>query len=302
MEDSFDPKWQQDLDAYFLQWFYISDIPFHAARRPEYNTFRSHLATCPPRVHPSLPNHRLICGDGIVLQHKDVAEMLAMLERDVAATGATILTDGRKSITVHQIVNFLAVGSSGAYLLRTVQRDGAEQDTVSVVVRRWKKVFDDFGVENVNAIRTDSAGTYVAIAKLLTRFSTRHPAKGQTAPSSASSGTSGRGWELIYPVQTRFATHYLMLERLLERRHALEDMMISDEWLRQPWRRSLWLQLPWVRQQVRFAAFWDDVEDIVELMTPVMQLLRRLDRGARVMSRLWSWSERVIQRVAQAPS
>ncbi|GBG67932.1 hypothetical protein CBR_g1051 [Chara braunii] len=126
MEESFDPKWQQDLDAYFLQWFYVSGIPFHAAGRSEYNTFRRHLATCPPRVHPTLPNLRHISGDGIVQQHKDVVEMLATLRRDVAAIGATILTDGRKSITADEIVNFLAAGSSGAYLLRTVQRDGAE--------------------------------------------------------------------------------------------------------------------------------------------------------------------------------
>ncbi|GBG65885.1 hypothetical protein CBR_g54176 [Chara braunii] len=79
-------------------------------------------------------------------------------------------------------------------------------------------------------------------------------------------------------------------------------MMISDEWLRQPWRWSLWLRSQWVRQQVRSAAFWDNVEGIVELITPMMQLLRRLDRGGGVMSRLWSWSERVIQRVAQAPT
>ncbi|GBG83108.1 hypothetical protein CBR_g36726 [Chara braunii] len=306
MEESFDPKWQQDLDAYFLQWFYVSSIPFHAAGRPEYNTFRRYLATCPSRVHPTLPNLPRISGDGIVQQHKDVAEMLATQRRDVAATGATILTDGRKSIIADQIVNFLAVGSSGAYLLRIVQRVGTEQDTATVVVRQLKKVLNDFGLENVNATCTDSVGIYVAGAKLLAkdkdlrysritwlpRFSARHTAKGQTASSSASSGTSGRGRKLICPVQTRFATHYLMLERLLERRHALEEMIISDEWLRQPWRRSLWLQSRWVRQQIRFTAFWDDVQDIVEFMTPVMELLRRLDRGGHVMSRLWSWLER----------
>ncbi|GBG72822.1 hypothetical protein CBR_g12389 [Chara braunii] len=216
------------------------------------------------------------------------------------------LTDDRKSISADQIVNFLAAGSSGAYLLRRVQRDGAEQDTAAVVVQRWKKVLNDFSLENVNAICTDSVGTYIEAAKLLAqdkdlryshitwlpcavhvcnlmlsdigkdgrdgvvghredtiiraravvrfirshraalalfrRFFARHTAKGQTAQSSASRGTSGRGRELIYPVQTRFATHYLMLERLLERCHALEEMMINDEWLRQLWRRSLWLQ------------------------------------------------------------
>ncbi|GBG82042.1 hypothetical protein CBR_g34225 [Chara braunii] len=105
MEDAFDPKWQLDFDTYFLQWFHITGIPFYAARRPEYNTFRQHLTTCPPRVHPSLRNYRLLCGEGIVEMHRGVAEMLAGLRRDVVATG--------KSISADQIVNFLAGGSSG---------------------------------------------------------------------------------------------------------------------------------------------------------------------------------------------
>ncbi|GBG70832.1 hypothetical protein CBR_g8132 [Chara braunii] len=128
----------------------------------EYNMFRRHIATCPPRVHLSLPNLHRISGDGIVEQHKGVAEMLTAMRRDVAATGATILTDGRKSITTDQIVNFLADGSSRAYLLRTVLRDRVEQDKAEVVVRRWKMIFDDFGVGNVNVICTDSAGTSIA--------------------------------------------------------------------------------------------------------------------------------------------
>ncbi|GBG81270.1 hypothetical protein CBR_g31942 [Chara braunii] len=98
-----------------------------------------------------------------------VVEMVAAVRKDNAATRATILTDGRKSITSDQIVNFLAVGATGAYLFRTVQRDGAVQETAEVVVERWKDVFNNFGVENVNAICTDSASAYVAASKLLAK-------------------------------------------------------------------------------------------------------------------------------------
>ncbi|GBG59436.1 hypothetical protein CBR_g38461 [Chara braunii] len=89
--------------------------------------------------------------------------------KDITATGATILTDGCKSITSDQIVNFLAVGPTGAYLFRTVQKDGAVQETTEAVVERWKDVFDKFGVENVNAICTDSSSAYVAASKLLAK-------------------------------------------------------------------------------------------------------------------------------------
>ncbi|GBG90010.1 hypothetical protein CBR_g50103 [Chara braunii] len=266
--------------------------------------------------------------------------MVAAVHKDIAATGATILTDSRKSITSDQIVNFLASGPTGAYLFRTVQRDGAVQETAEVVVVRWKDVFDKFGVENINAICTDSASAYVAASKLLVkeevkysritwlscavhvcnlllsdiakdgtpgklgkredtiiraravvrfirehgatlnlyqRFSAAHPSYASAVAASSSAApplSQRRGRELVYPAQTRFATHYLMLERLLDRRRALESLMISDDWLQTAWRRSIFLQPRW--------------------------LLRHLDRGGRVMTRMWSWVLAMVDRVVRA--
>ncbi|GBG80797.1 hypothetical protein CBR_g31353 [Chara braunii] len=362
----FDPAWQREFSNEFLQWWYVSGIPFEAARRPEYQRVRKRLLECPSYTHPALPTHRVISGDDIPEQQRVVAKMVAAVRKDIVETGATIPTDGRKSITSDQIVNFLAVGPTRAYLFRTVQRDGAVQETAEVVVEQWKDVFDKFGVENVNAICTDSASAYVAASKLLAkeevkysritwlpcavhvcnlllsdiakdgtpgklgkredtiiraravvrfirehgaalslyrRFSAAHSssASAVAATSSAAPPSSQRrGRELVYPAQTRFATHYLMLERLLDRRRALEAMMMSDDWLRTAWRRSIYLQASWVRHQVRYAPFWEHVEDIVELMTPVIQLLRRLDRGGRVMTRMWSWALAMVNRVARA--
>ncbi|GBG77890.1 hypothetical protein CBR_g25822 [Chara braunii] len=259
---------------------------------------------------------------------------------DIEATGATILTDGRKSITSDQIVNFLTAGPTGAYLFRTVQRDGAVQETAEAVVEQWKDVFDKFGVEKVNAICTYSASAYVAASKLLAeeevkynritwlpcavhvcnlllsdiakdgrdgslgkredtiiraravvrfirehraalslyrRFSAAHPSSASAAAggsSSAPSASQRRGRELVHLLQTRFATHYLILERLLNRRRALEALMMSDDWLRTAWRWSIFLQARW--------------------------LLRRLDRGGRVMTRMWSWGFVMVDRVARA--
>ncbi|GBG66016.1 hypothetical protein CBR_g54996 [Chara braunii] len=366
MLETFDPVWQREFSDSVLLWWYVSGIPFEAARRPEYHRMRKKLLECPPYAHPALPMHRVISCEGIPQQQRVVADMVAAIRRDIEATGVTILTDGRKSITNDQIVNFLVAGPTGAYLFRTVQRDGAVQETAEAVVERWKDVFEKFGVDKVNAICTDSSSAYVAASKLLAqeevkysritwlpcavhvcnlllsgiakdgrdgslgkredtiirarvvvrfirehgaalslyrRFSAAHPSSASAAAggsSSAPPSSQRRGRELVYPVQTRFATHYLMLERLLDRRRALEALMMSDDWLRTAWRRSIFLQARWVRHQVRYAPFWEHVEDIVALMTPVMQLLWRLDRGGRVMTRMWSWGFIMVDRVARA--
>ncbi|GBG60653.1 hypothetical protein CBR_g11878 [Chara braunii] len=154
MLETFDPVWQRDFFDSFLQWWYVSDIPFETARRPEYHTMSKKLFEYPSYTHPALLMHRVISCGGIPQQQRVVADMVAVVRKDIAATGVTILMDGRKSITSDQIVNFLAAGPTGAYLFRIVQRDGVVQETTKVVVERWKDVFDKFGIEKVNAICT----------------------------------------------------------------------------------------------------------------------------------------------------
>ncbi|GBG83585.1 hypothetical protein CBR_g37304 [Chara braunii] len=297
----FDPAWQRDFTNEFLQWWYVSGIPFEAARRPEYQGVRKRLLQCPPYTYPALPTHRLISGDGIPQQQRVVAEMVVVVRKDIAVTGATILTDGRKSITSDQIVNFLAAGPTGAYLFRTVQRDGAVQETAE------DGSPGKLGKREDTIIRARAVVWFIrehgAALSLYRRFSAAYPSSASAVAASSSAAppsSQRRGRELVYPAQTRFATHYLMLERLLDRRRALEALTMSDDWLRTAWRRSIFLQARWVRHQVRYAPFWEHVEDIVELMTPVMQLLRRLDRGGRVMTRMWSWALAMIDRVARA--
>ncbi|GBG90754.1 hypothetical protein CBR_g51260 [Chara braunii] len=144
---------------------------------------------------------------------------------------------------------------------------------------------------------------YGAALSLYRRFSAAHPSSASAVAASSSVApplSQRRGRELVYPAQARFATHYLMLERLLDRRRALEALIMSDDWLRTAWRRFVLLQARWVRHQVLYAPFWEHVENIVELMMPVMQLLCRLDRGGRVMTRMWSWALAMVDRVARA--
>ncbi|GBG70480.1 hypothetical protein CBR_g6609 [Chara braunii] len=232
-------------------------------------------------------------------------------QRDVAATRATILTDGRKSITPDQIVNFLAAGSSGAYLLRTVQRDGVEPETAGVVVTRWKKVFDDFGVENVNAICTDSAGTYVAAAKLLAQNKDLQYSRITWLPCAvhicnltlSDIGKDGRDGVVGHREDTiiraravvRFIRSHraaLTLFRRFSTRHPAKGQTTTSSASGVTVDAAAG-QIHCVLGRRRGRCGVDDTWDAVAAQTRPW---------GHVMSRLWSWSERVIQRVAQAPT
>ncbi|GBG62579.1 hypothetical protein CBR_g31215 [Chara braunii] len=298
--ETFNPVWQRDFSNSFLQWWYVSGIPFEAARRPEYHTMRKKLLECPRYTHPALPTHNVISCDGIPQQQRVVADMVAVVRKDIEATGATILTDGRKSITSDQIVNFLAVGPTGAYLFRTVQWDGAVQETAEAVVERWKDVFDRFGVDKVNAICTDSASAYVAASKLLAQEEVKYnhitwlpcavhvcnlllsdmAKDGCDGNLGKREDTINRARAVVRFIREQGAS--LNLYRPFSVAHPSSASTAAGSC------------------SVRYAPFWEHVEDIVELMTPVMQLLRRLERGGRLMTRMWSWGLAMVDRVAIA--
>ncbi|GBG80223.1 hypothetical protein CBR_g30590 [Chara braunii] len=338
MIETFDPAWQRDFTNEFLQWWYVSGIPFEAARRPKYQRVRKRLLECPPYTHPVLPTHCLISGDGIPQQQRVVAEMMAAVRKDIAATGATILTNGRKSITSDQIVNFLAAGPTGAYLFRTMQRDGAVQETAKVVVERWKDVFDNFGVENVNAICTDSASVYVAASKLLAKEEVKY-SRITWLPCAvhvcnlllsdiAKDGTPGKlGKREDTIIRARAVVRFirehgaaLSLYRRFSAAHPSSTSAVAASSSAAP---------PSSQQQQRACVPRTDevcfplldvgdvvgsspsvggVDDERRLVADCMeevhflagQLLCRLDRGGRVMTRMWSWALAMIDKVARA--
>ncbi|GBG90889.1 hypothetical protein CBR_g51396 [Chara braunii] len=88
-----------------------------------------------------------------------LAEELEEVRQPFWVTGATLLSDGRKSRDGRPIVNFLAAGSRGVVVYTTINREGEADDAVHVL-RRWVTIFHEFsfgGPQRINAICTDSA-------------------------------------------------------------------------------------------------------------------------------------------------
>ncbi|GBG60311.1 hypothetical protein CBR_g4266 [Chara braunii] len=147
-------------------WWYIGGIPFERARMAEYRALSQHMQNMLRGMKPALPQFMRIAGTGIQEQRLHIADKLRDIRGQMEHTGATILTNGRKSLNSEPIVNFLAAGQSDAILYTTVRREGVDAETAYVVLRRWK-VFEDFGVKKINVICTDSASVYVAAGRVL---------------------------------------------------------------------------------------------------------------------------------------
>ncbi|GBG88041.1 hypothetical protein CBR_g46411 [Chara braunii] len=226
----------------------------------------------------------------IVHTADDVGADLAEVRAPFYVTGATIMSDGRKSCDARPIVNFLAAGSRGVMLVRTMNREG-ERDRAPHVLARWIKVFDEFSPKWVNVICTDSASAYVASANMLQGPQQRPEHRriawlpcevhvcnkmlsdiGCSGPWSKDIIMRGRAvvrfikehgaalhifrgesgqMGLIYACETCFASVFALVEHLLAVRSALERTVNDNTWGMVPWDHSVRHLARWVRWQTK---------------------------------------------------
>ncbi|GBG77191.1 hypothetical protein CBR_g23518 [Chara braunii] len=310
-------KLAEFTDAW-LQWIYVKGFPFNAFRGPEFQKVRQTAERVPRSIQFGFPSFRVTAGAGIPSQRAKVATMVSEVRAAFRHSGATILSDGRKSRSGKPLVNFLAGGANGALLYVTVARDGSVRDTADIVYHRWRAIILSFPAKDVIGFCTDSASNYTAAAR---RFATDPepdirritwlPCSTHVCNLMLSDIGTQVGWvkdtiiraralvrfikshgathalsrkvsprvRLVEPVETRFASVFPMLTCLKGQRDALESMLHGDAWARIPWERRHVSQVQWVQQQIRDGEFWRCVEYAILVMSPVHQLLRRMDKG-----------------------
>ena len=94
------------------------------------------------------------------------------------------------------------------------------------------------------------------------------------------------------PVETRFATNFIMIDRLLQVRNALERMIIDDEWstLMSDLRRrspTAYAKVALVRRFICSDGFWDTCEDFLNMVILVVKALRLFDGKAPATGMAW---------------
>ncbi|GBG90276.1 hypothetical protein CBR_g50454 [Chara braunii] len=138
--DVYSGEWVARHKKAFLRWLYSSGVPFNAFRNQAWKAYQQVLLEQPgssPRV--VLPSHSEIASMQAVETHREeLAEELEEVRQPFWITGATLLSDGRKSRDGRPIVNFLAASSRGVVVYTTINRDGEPDDAVHVL-RRWAR-------------------------------------------------------------------------------------------------------------------------------------------------------------------
>ncbi|GBG71290.1 hypothetical protein CBR_g8711 [Chara braunii] len=167
--ESYASQWQMEFKKRWLRFVYSHRLAFNIFRsEPWLDIVRNFMELSGPMKVLWPSENEIADIKTVVRTADDVAADLAEVRAPFYVTGATIMSDGRKSRDARPIVNFLAGGSCGVMLIRTMNMEG-ERDRAPYVLARWIKVFDDFPPKCVNAICTDSASAYVVATNMVQR-------------------------------------------------------------------------------------------------------------------------------------
>ena len=102
--------------------------------------------------------------------------------------------------------------------------------------------------------------------------------------------------KLIRPGDTRFASNFMMLHRLVKVKSPLKQLVTSEEW--DTWKRNNEYAL-YIESQLLSAPFWDDIEKYVKVLWPVMAMLRMVDRDEPVMGTVYEGIDQMLEQIKE---
>ncbi|GBG79662.1 hypothetical protein CBR_g29810 [Chara braunii] len=122
--ESFSSKWQMEFKKKWLRFVHSQRLAFNVFRSEPWLDVVRHFRDLSGPVKVLWPSENEIADiETIVHTADDVGADLAEVRAPFYVTGATIMSDGRKSRDARPIVNFLVGGSRGVMLVRTTNRE-----------------------------------------------------------------------------------------------------------------------------------------------------------------------------------
>ena len=248
---------------------------------------------------------------------QDVRIYLSGIKAEWGLYGCSVMYDGWTNQKQQPIINFLVFSPKGTIFLKSIDTSGLRKDK-ETLLGIFYQVVQEVGAENIVQFITDNDASYKAVVKLLQqRYGTffwslcvahcidlmlenfsdprYFPMIDATIKKARSitnfiynhasvlalmrkEFTNGR--DLCRPAMTRFATHFLSLQRLLKFKNELRQMFTSNKWL----------ELSHVKSNAGKAIaaivlqdteFWSQCQHIVLVSEPLVRVLRLCDSEER---------------------
>jgi len=308
---------KEAADKAIARLFYASGIPFCIADSSYFKAAITAVTQC--NSDYKAPNRNKLSTTMLVDEISNVEKSISMFKETFVNHGVTIVSDGWTNVQNKSLINFLAVSSDSCIFLNALDTSGKIKDG-SFIAGEISKSIESYGMESVVQVITDSASNCVAartilqhqypkivfspcavhcldllledIGKLswmnkiimesknIVKFITTHQ-----FPQACFRNHSDL--ELLKPTDTRFATHFIMLQRLYTAKDSLQETVTSREY-------KIWLsdavykkKGETVTSAILNENFWSSVKLVTDLCEPIIKLLRLADGNVPCIGKIY---------------
>ncbi|MCO5570264.1 hypothetical protein L7F22_023983 [Adiantum nelumboides] len=100
--------------------------------------------------------------------------------------------------------------------------------------------------------------------------------------------------KLVRPGETRFASHFMMLHRLVRVKTTLKHLVTCEEW--DIW-KSQNMDAKDIEKTILDFEFWDEIQRYVKVCWPVMAMLRMVDRDDACMGVMFEGMDQMVEKI-----
>ncbi|KAI3698708.1 hypothetical protein L2E82_42453 [Cichorium intybus] len=310
LEEAFGVMERTMVDMKIIRGLCANGIPFNVLRNPQFIEMINAIKKSPDGYKPpSSEKARTVLLDECV---RDIDKDLIQVKDTWYTQGVSIISDGWTNVKHKPLINVLAVNARGAVFMYAEDYSGVEKTGVEIS-KFLIGAIETVGASNVLQVVTDNAANCKAAGREIEKVYKHifwspccvHTLnlifkdmanefywlndtyrRGKTIVKyfinhnhALSMFRENSKLELLKVAKTRFASHYILLKRVMDCREALATTIVLNSW--RDWVKNGDENTRIIRAKVadiiKDDSFWEDVQSVLAITKPIFLLIKFCD-------------------------
>ncbi|XP_004499925.1 uncharacterized protein [Cicer arietinum] len=284
LEEAFQLLGRDDVDMNVMKGLCANGIPFNVLKNPQFVEIVMAINNGPKGYKPpSFDKARTVLLDEC---KRHVDKDLAPIKDTWFHQGVSIVSDGWSNVKHMPLINLLTVNSRATMFLYADDFFGVEKTGVAIAEYLIKAI-EEIEQYNVLQVVTDNAANCKAAGKEIQKVLAMYRANSKL--------------ELLKVAKTRFASHYILLKRLLVCREALATTIVLNswkEWIKQGDENTRKIGAL-VAETIGSDFFWEEVEHVVKITKPIYHLINFADGEGQKMGEFYEKMDSMLGEIQE---
>ncbi|KAI3816967.1 hypothetical protein L1987_10752 [Smallanthus sonchifolius] len=333
IDESFGILERNAVDLKIIRGLCANGIPFNVLRNPQFLEMISAIKHAPDGYKPpSCEKARTVLLDECV---RDVEKDLTPVKDTWYTQGVSIVSDGWTNVKHSPLINVLAVNCRGAMFMYAEDFLGVEKTGVAIS-KFLLGAIETIGPSNVLQVVTDNAANCKAAGREIEKVynhifwspccvhtlnlifkdlaieffwlnETYKKGKGIVKyflnhTHALSFFRENSKLELLKVAKTRFASHYILLRRLMDCREALATTIALNSWrdfVKSGDENTRTVGAK-ITDTIKDDIFWEDVEHILAITYPIFLLIKFCDGEGPKMGEIYERMDNMVGEIKDA--